>query len=330
MKTLFTITGKAMVSAIILTAMCTAMVCAESGKSNDIDLHPKNQIAELAVSTSAVEWMALDANTTVSVNGSQVVVSRLHPAGYNTGLQYPYIARATLAAELSNDENSVTIEFKIKGWLDWARIALTFGNTTMSYLNPPFFIQNDGKTNFNWTSSATALDPNKWYKVTIIMNPEKALWEAGLVSYSYEVRDIEKDEVFTSGKKTPASNETITVIPQSIKYINWANRTAVQPTSDTYWTVTFKDFSIHQSIPVSVTQLPAKAKIDFYPNPVKDILYIKNATAGAKLFIYDMQGSLCIEELLTDMAVDVSKLSKGTYILKIVEDGVTQSSNFIK
>ena len=87
MKTLFTITGKAMVSAIILTAMCTAMVFAESGKSNDIDLHPKNQIAELAVSTSAVEWMALDANTTVSVNGSQVVVSRLHPAGYNTGLQ---------------------------------------------------------------------------------------------------------------------------------------------------------------------------------------------------------------------------------------------------
>ncbi|MDX9881156.1 MAG: T9SS type A sorting domain-containing protein [Prolixibacteraceae bacterium] len=330
MKSLFMITGKVVAIAIVLTASCIVMVFAKDVKNNDFDLLTNDQMNVWTLKASSVEWTALDANTTVKTNGSEVEVSRLHPAGYNTGMQYLYIARATLAKELSNDGNSVTIEFKIKGWLDWARIALTFGNTTASYLNPPFFIQNDGKTNFNWTASATPLDPDKWYKVTIVMNPTKAAWVAGEISYSYEVRDIEKDVVFTSGTKTPAANETITVIPQTIKYINWANRTSVQPTADTYWTITFKDFMIYQSIPVSVIQHPVKTKMDFYPNPVKDILHIKNVTAGAKLYIYDMQGCLCIEELLTDMTIDVSKLSKGAYIIKIVEDGVTQSSNFIK
>lgn len=275
-------------------------------------------------------WSGLDANTTIKVDGTQVEVSRLHPAGYNTGMQYPYIARTTLDTPLSNDGNSVTIEFKIKGWLDWARIALTFGNTTSSYLNPPFFIQNDGKTNFNWTPSATALDPAKWYKVTIVMNPTRAEWKAGDMSYSFEVWDIEKNELFTSGMKTPASNETTTVIPQSIKYINWANRTSVQPVIDSYWTVVFKDFRIHQTIPVSSSVVPKEGTILVYPNPVRDILYVKNAKAGAKVYIYDIRGSLCIEELLTNNTVDVSKLTTGIYTILIMDQEIKYRSKFIK
>ena len=281
-------------------------------------------------SEGIIPWSALDGNTTIKVDSTLVEVSRLHPAGYNTGMQYPYIARATLDKPLSNDGNSVTIEFKIKGWLDWARIALTFGSTTASYLNPPFFIQNDGKTNFNWTASATPLDPDKWYKVTIVMNPTKAAWVAGEMSYSYEVRDIEKDVVFTSGTKTPVANETITVIPQTIQYINWANRTSVQPTTDSYWNVTFKDFKIYQSIPVSVSEVLEERSIKVYPNPVKDILYIANVPKGAKLYIYDIQGNLCIQESLTNTTIDVNKLKKGTYFINIVDKEIIYRSKFIK
>lgn len=69
--------------------------------------------------------------------------------------------------------------------------------------------------------------------------------------------------------------------------------------------------------------------LKFYPNPVKDLLNIEtNAFENANIEIYSMSGQL-IKSIKSDsqhIQIDVSKLSSGTYILKIDNN----SQKFIK
>jgi hypothetical protein len=61
-----------------------------------------------------------------------------------------------------------------------------------------------------------------------------------------------------------------------------------------------------------------KTAITIYPNPVSNVLYIKNAGITIEnVKIYDLNGRLIKEEKLDDNQIDVSQLPQGIYILDI-------------
>ena len=58
-----------------------------------------------------------------------------------------------------------------------------------------------------------------------------------------------------------------------------------------------------------------------YPNPSKNFIYVKSATAILQLRIFDQLGNLIVSEF-SQNRIDISALSKGLYFMQINdEDG---------
>ncbi|MEY8759673.1 T9SS type A sorting domain-containing protein [Chryseobacterium tongliaoense] len=74
-----------------------------------------------------------------------------------------------------------------------------------------------------------------------------------------------------------------------------------------------------------------KTSISIYPNPVKDMIYIKGTEAIEKAEIYNMVGQKVISSDAVKQQINVSSLSKGNYILQIFVKGeISQNFKFIK
>lgn len=59
-------------------------------------------------------------------------------------------------------------------------------------------------------------------------------------------------------------------------------------------------------------------KFSFYPNPAKDFLYINEDLRNTYLIVYSSLGEMVLEiKNFTSNALDISKLEKGMYILKL-------------
>ncbi|PIF44642.1 putative repeat protein (TIGR01451 family)/predicted secreted protein (Por secretion system target) [Chryseobacterium sp. 52] len=67
-----------------------------------------------------------------------------------------------------------------------------------------------------------------------------------------------------------------------------------------------------------------------YPNPVKDILYIKSKDEIIKAEIYDTAGRILNIRGVKNNSVDVSDLAKGNYIIKVSAKNKTLMLKFIK
>lgn len=72
--------------------------------------------------------------------------------------------------------------------------------------------------------------------------------------------------------------------------------------------------------------------ITAYPNPVKEVLYIKNLTEDSTIELFDMNGRLIRRYFLSkdDNSINMSDLSIGTYSLKITSKGIINSLKIIK
>lgn len=75
-----------------------------------------------------------------------------------------------------------------------------------------------------------------------------------------------------------------------------------------------------------------KASVSFYPNPVKDQLFVKSAAKVSSLEIYNVNGSLVKNvKNVSENAVNVSDLSKGIYMVKVLfEDKTSTSQKIVK
>ena len=72
-----------------------------------------------------------------------------------------------------------------------------------------------------------------------------------------------------------------------------------------------------------------KTSVNVYPNPAKDIINISNVSSKAQFEIYSVGGQL-VNQGITDGKVNVSKLTKGVYILSIESNGEKTQTKFIK
>jgi len=77
--------------------------------------------------------------------------------------------------------------------------------------------------------------------------------------------------------------------------------------------------SIHTfGVTTDLENISSNKGISIFPNPAKDKLFVSGNIENANLKIYNLQGQLILEEVLTnDKIIDISKLALGFYTVKI-------------
>ena len=80
------------------------------------------------------------------------------------------------------------------------------------------------------------------------------------------------------------------------------------------------------------TQEVNKTKLTYYPNPVKDVLTIKNDHNIKNIEIFDLSGKTLIKKVYdsANIDVDISELPKGTYMVKISSENSKKTIKVIK
>lgn len=73
-----------------------------------------------------------------------------------------------------------------------------------------------------------------------------------------------------------------------------------------------------------------KTQFSIYPNPVKDVLFIKSKEKIVKAEIYDVAGRILNSASVTDNSINVSELPKGNYIIKLSTKDKAVTQKFIK
>jgi len=117
---------------------------------------------------------------------------------------------------------------------------------------------------------------------------------------------------------------------EGLKYCNVTDRNIL--INDLGWVITGDELNEDCSLGINKDSL--KEKILFYPNPAKDFVNFKaeNGVAIKSIEIYNMLGQkvMTISFIQSTTAVDVSGLSVGTYLTKVVTDDGNTIVKFIK
>ena len=74
------------------------------------------------------------------------------------------------------------------------------------------------------------------------------------------------------------------------------------------------------------------ATLSYYPNPVSDVLNLSYTSEISSVEVYNMLGQNVKSAVLsgTQVKVDMSNLTSGSYIVKVTSDGITKSLKIIK
>lgn len=96
-------------------------------------------------------------------------------------------------------------------------------------------------------------------------------------------------------------------------------------------TITIDELKIDLTTPSLSAKQNAIAGLNVYPNPVSNgVLYITSNSSNAKtVAVYDILGKQVINSKTSNNTVNVSNLMKGAYIVKITEDGNTETRKLI-
>jgi len=172
---------------------------------------------------------------------------------------------------------------------------------------------------FSYSLDATSLNTGTWTTVTALDLKEKLT--------------AENSSLVVNGNL--ASNYTL--ISNIITGLNWTNGTNLW----IKWTDTndagnngmyaIDNFSISVSEATLGLKQNAIAGLNIYPNPVTDgNLYITSNSANAKtIAVYDAIGKQVLESKTSNNTVNVANLKGGAYIVKITEDGKTDTRKLI-
>ena len=71
-------------------------------------------------------------------------------------------------------------------------------------------------------------------------------------------------------------------------------------------------------------------KLQLYPNPVTDVLYLSGVDNNAFISITDMTGRVIINKNMKGKSLPVSHLTEGVYTIKIIDANGTKTAKFVK
>ncbi len=131
-----------------------------------------------------------------------------------------------------------------------------------------------------------------------------------------------------SGTTASYSNGHVTLTP-IVENIKWNEKYQ-------YWEVTidtvgFSGFFVRTSSSALATANVKQDQVSIYPNPVKDVLNIDIKNNNGEVKIFDLTGRVVKTSSVNKSgSVDVSKLSKGLYIVEITMNGSKVTKKIIK
>lgn len=172
---------------------------------------------------------------------------------------------------------------------------------------------------FSYSLDATSLNTGTWTSVSALDLKEKLTGATTNLAVNGNL----------------ASNYSL--LSNIIIGINWANGTNLWikwvDTNDagTNGMYAIDNFSISVSEATLGLKQNAIAGLNVYPNPVTDgNLYITSNSSNAKtVAIYDILGKHVLDSKTSNSTLNVSNLKRGVYIVKIAEDGKTDTRKII-
>ncbi|EJL70059.1 BspA family leucine-rich repeat surface protein [Chryseobacterium populi] len=96
------------------------------------------------------------------------------------------------------------------------------------------------------------------------------------------------------------------------------------------WIILADTYNNQCSSQLSTIEVSAGNGIVVYPNPAKDVIYVKNAAQAEKYRILDASGRILAGKTLTANSIDIRFLNPGNYMLQIITKERIQNFKFIK
>jgi hypothetical protein len=111
--------------------------------------------------------------------------------------------------------------------------------------------------------------------------------------------------------------------------LNWANVTSFTITSSAISRIGLDDLNVDASGgTMSINDDLMSQKVKVYPNPVENVVFVKNVTGLKSITIYNSLGQQILQTKWDQ--IDLSHLSKGMYILKTHTDLGIETKRIIK
>ena len=100
-------------------------------------------------------------------------------------------------------------------------------------------------------------------------------------------------------------------------------------------TITFEEYALSKTFSLNKVKYHNNVRIDFYPNPVSDFLYIiaPNEMTISNIAIVDLKGKTQFQKYIEEsglLKININNLQKGIYILKIMVNNETFSYKLLK
>ena len=93
----------------------------------------------------------------------------------------------------------------------------------------------------------------------------------------------------------------------------------------------FTQVEITADGPLGTNSVKVGAAANIYPNPVKDMLFIKSVKEFTTFSVYNMAGQMISSNKIFGKTINFSHLPIGSYILKLTDkEGNTEVAKFIK
>ncbi|NND61678.1 MAG: T9SS type A sorting domain-containing protein [Flavobacteriaceae bacterium] len=90
------------------------------------------------------------------------------------------------------------------------------------------------------------------------------------------------------------------------------------------------DFAVFNDFPPLGLEDFALNKIQIYPNPVSDELFVSSEIFIHEIMVIDLTGREVLKQISNSFFIDVSSLSEGIYVLKVTSDFGRSFKRFIK
>lgn len=96
------------------------------------------------------------------------------------------------------------------------------------------------------------------------------------------------------------------------------------------WMISGDTYNNQCSSQLSTSETLHENGLIIYPNPAKDIIYVKNAAQAERYMILDASGRILVLKTMTGNSIDIRFLNPGNYMLQIITKDKTRNFKFIK
>lgn len=140
-----------------------------------------------------------------------------------------------------------------------------------------------------------------------------------------------EDPVFIAQMQT-CNDDTVTAVVRTLSISTTFANVTKQRERSAGVTVAGNEtagWMVLEPIKTSLTKHSAQARLGFYPNPVKDVLYLtRNISEGEFFEIFNMYGVLQKRVHTAGNTIDVSDLAPGTYLIRSEKSGNNKFMKF--